>query len=337
MSIFEPSAAYRPFVYSWAVEAEKKQRIDMFWHEGQVDFSDDLRQFNNDGGLQTKNVSHAVNKNLIEKLIMLFTELDVSVGSNYAKILPHVQNNEIRMLLMTTAMKEVVHARGYALAAETFGFSNSDWSEFKKYKEMQDKLDIMAGDVDDLSKPFNCAKMFVVTGLGEGIALFGAFACLLNLRRWGLVQNFNVVNEWSLKDEQEHVINNFKIIEDIRKDLSDDECQQLNQYIRDMVVKYVEAELLFLDLVFEMGDQEGMTKQDAKNFIEYLGELRLYQLGLEPVETVRENPLDWIDFLLTGSTHSSFFEVRVVDYTHNGLEGDVDYNRYKASLDNRVV
>lgn len=113
-----------------------------------------------------------------------------------------------------------------------------------------------------------------------------------------------------------------------RKDLSEAENIALDDFIRQFVSRFVEAEHRFLDLVFEMGDQEGMTKQEAKDFISYLGELRLFQNGLLPLEGVRKNPLDWIDYILTGSTHTNFFESRVVDYSHSGLAGSVDYTKY---------
>lgn len=330
MSIFVENVAYRPFSYSWAVEAEKKHRIDMHWHENQVELQDDLRQFNNEGGMATKNVSHEANKNMLSKLILLFTEMDVQVGGGYAKLLQHVKNNEIRTMWFTFACREVTHQRGYALAAETFGYTNGDWSEFKKYKEMQDKIDILTQDVGNMSNKLNFAKHLAVVFMGEGISLFGAFACLLNLRRFGIAQNFNVVNEWSLKDEQEHVRNNIRVFGEIRKELSEVDNNELDKFLHALVRQYVDAEHTFLDLVFEMGDQEDMTKEDAKNFIEYLGELRLYQCGLLSAEEVRENPLQWIDYILTASTHTNFFEARVVDYSHAGLEGKISYDKYKG-------
>lgn len=336
MSIFKESEAYRPFTYSWAVDAEKQHRIDMHWHEGQVDLQDDLRQFSTKGGLATKNVSHESNKNMLERLIMLFTEMDVQVGGGYAKLLPHVHNNEIRTMWFTFAAREVTHQRGYALAAETFGYTASDWSEFRKYKEMSDKVDLLTQDLGDLSNKLNFCKQLAVVLNGEGISLFGAFACLLNLRRFGLVNGFNTVNEWSLKDEQEHVRNNMKVLDEARKDLSEAENIELDKFIKKIVKLYVDAELAFLDLVFEMGDQEGLTLTDAKEFIRYLAELRLYQLGLLSFEDVRENPLEWIDYILTASTHTSFFENKVVDYSHNGLSGKVDYSKHLGSLESRL-
>lgn len=325
MSIFKENTAYRPFHYPWAVEAEKRHRIDMHWHENQVDLQDDLRQFTKNGGLATKNVPHEQHKVMLEKLIMLFTEMDVQVGGGYAKLLANVRNNEIRTMWFTFAQREVAHQRGYALAAETFGYTNGDWSQFRTYKEMQDKIDLLTQDLGDLTNPINFAKQLTVVLLGEGISLFGAFACLLNLKRFGLMMGFNTVNAWSLSDEADHVKNNIRVLEEVRKELSEAENTELDRFIKKVVARFVEAECKFLDLIFEMGNQEGLTLEEAKNFIHYLGELRLFQLDLCSLEEVRENPLEWIDYILSASSHTNFFENRVTDYSHNGLEGEVDY------------
>lgn len=332
MSIFKENVAYRPFSYNWAVEAEKKHRIDMHWHENQIELQDDLRQYTIEGGMATKDVPHINNKNLLEKLNCLFTEMDVQVGGGYAKLLAHVSNNEIRCMWFVFAAREVTHQRAYALAAETFGYTNSDWSEFKSYKQMQDKIDLLCQDLGDLSNKLNFAKQLVVVLLGEGISLFGAFACLLNLRRFGIAQNFNTINEWSLKEEQEHVRNNIKVLNEVRKDLSEVENIELDNFIIKVANQYEVAEHNFLDLAFEMGDQQDMTKADAKEFIVYLKELRLYQLGLIPVADVRKNPLNWIDYILSATTHTSFFEARVVDYNHQGLHGDSNAGKWKKHL-----
>lgn len=337
MSIFTESISYRPFIYSWAVDAEKKHRIDMNWHENQIELQDDLRQYNMSGGMATENVSHESNKNILEKLLLLFTEMDVQVGSGYTKILPYVKNNEIRTLLMTFAQREVCHQRAYALAAETFGYSNSDWSEFKNYEEMMDKIDIISQNIGDLSKPLNFAKQLSVIFLGEGIALFGAFACMLNLKRFGIMQNFNTINEWSLKDEHDHVMNNIRILRTIMEtDLDENEIIEFENFVTDLVEKYIQAEHNFLDLVFAMGDQEKMSLNDTKQFITYLGKLRLSQIGFYEKE-LPKNPLDWIDYILSASTHTNFFESRVVDYTHNKLDGKINYEIYKSHLENRLL
>ena len=335
MSVFKTSAAYRPFLYSWAVEAAKKHSIDMHWHENQIELQDDLRQYNSKDGLKTKNVSHEVHKNIVDKVICLFTEMDKTVGEGYTKVLPFVKNNEIRNMMMTFASREVIHQRSYALLAETFGFSDSDWIAFADYAEMREKLDTMIDDdcVDGMRDEMKFCVGLAPLLLGEGIGLFAAFTVLLNFKRQGMFVGFNDVNSWSLKDEQEHVINNIRTLKEAIKDLTEVEVILLMDIIDGLVIRYEQAEHKFLDLVYEMGDQEDLVKEDAKSYISYLSELRRFQIGMISASEVRKNPLPWMEWMLTGASHSNFFEKRVTDYSHTGLIGEINYNRYHNLLD----
>ena len=330
MSIFTESKSYRPFSYPWAVEAAQRHSIDMMWDIHQVELQDDLRQYNSKDGLATQNVSHTTNQNIVKKTLCLFTEMDKTVGDGYTKILNKVQNNEIRNMLMTFAQREVVHQRAYALAAETFGFTDSDWSEFSEYAEMREKLDVMSRSFykEDTSPTLAFAIDLVQIAIGEGIGLFGAFASLLNFKRWGKLVGFNDINQWSLKDEQEHVIYNFRVISEVFKELTEAEKIELQNVINKLVEAYVDAEHKFIDLVYEMGDQEGLTKEELKEYILYLAELRKFQLGLIGVREVRKNPLPWMEWLVSGATQDNFFEKKVTDYSH-GLTGKVDYSKYQ--------
>lgn len=330
MSIFTESKSYRPFSYPWAVEAAQRHSIDMMWDVHQVELQDDLRQYNSKDGLATQNVSHSTNQNIVKKTLCLFTEMDKTVGDGYTKILNKVRNNEIRNMLMTFAQREVVHQRAYALAAETFGFTDSDWSEFSEYAEMREKLDVMSRSFykEDTSPTLAFAIDLVQIAIGEGIGLFGAFASLLNFKRWGKLVGFNDINQWSLKDEQEHVIYNFRVISEVFKELTEAEKIELHNVIDQLVKAYVDAEHKFIDLVYEMGNQEGLTKEELKEYILYLAELRKFQLGLIGVREVRKNPLPWMEWLVSGATQDNFFEKKVTDYSH-GLTGKVDYSKYQ--------
>lgn len=339
MSIFKKSESYRPFQYTWAVEAAKRHAIDMFWDVHQVELQDDVRQFMSKDGLATPNVSHEVNKHILLKLLCVFTEMDATVAAGYKKILQYVHNNECSNLLLTEAAREVVHQRAYALAGETFGLQDADWSEFQKYVQMRDKLDAMS---EDLTKPEyrdelkGCIYLAQVL-LGEGVGLFAAFASLLNLKRFGKVIGFNDINQWSLVDEQDHVVNNIRMLKDGRKDLTEVENLILNDIIRQLLARYIEAEHVFIDLVYEIGEQEDLTIADLKEYIVYLSELREFQLDMRSAAEVRKNPLPWMEWMLSGSKHDNFFEKRVTDYSHSKLPGDVNYKKYRALLDNRRV
>ena len=336
MSIFKESMSYRPFTYPWMVDAEKKHAIEMHWHEGQVDLQSDIQQYYSANGLATKSVSHKVNKEILDKILCLFTEMDKAVGLGYTKLLPLVDNNECRTLLMTQAAREIRHQRGYALGAETFGFSDSDWLVFSKYVEMQDKIDLMTKDLldgRDVSKPYKFCVLLSQILLGEGIGLFTAFSVLLNYKRFGLITGFNDINQWSLIDETDHVNNNIRILKEAKKDLTQLENTKLDLFIEELIAEYVAAEHAFTQTLYQIGSPEDMELQDTLDYISYLGELRLYQIGLIGDEQVRKNPFEWMDWLLSAPRHSNFFEKKVTDYSHTGLIGDINYNKYANLLD----
>lgn len=329
MSVFKESTSYRPFTYPWAMEASKKHAVEMFWDTHQVDLQDDLQQYNTVGGLATKNVSHETNKYIIDQLLCVFTEMDKTVASGYIQLLPYIKNNEARTWFLTAAQRETVHQRGYALAAETFGFSDKDWSKFAEYAEMREKLDAMTAENLNGRDEYKAAVTLATILLGEGIGLFGAFACLLNYKRQGLIMGFNDVNQWSLSDEQDHVTQNIRWLEEMRKDLTEAENWQLDKVIRKVVHRFVEAEHRFIELVYSLGQQEDMTEEQLKQYITFLGQLRLFQLDLITLEEVPVNPLDWMEWMLSAGKHDAFFEKRVTDYSHRKLDGKVDYSKYR--------
>lgn len=122
-------------------------------------------------------------------------------------------------------------------------------------------------------------------------------------------------------------------VNDIRTSLNEDELIELNDFILKITKAYVEAELSFIDLVFEMGPQEGMTKDDMKNYIMYLADYRLETLGIAREYGIEENPLDWMDWMLSGRKHNNFFEGKMAAYDHTGLIGEVDYEGYEMYLE----
>ena len=82
----------------------------------------------------------------------------------------------------------------------------------------------------------------------------------------------------------------------------------------------VELEDKFLDLVFEMGDMQGLTKKDMYAYNRYIADRRLLQLGLKTNFDQRDNPLPWLDEVL-GVEHQNFFEGRATAYMKAGLRG----------------
>ena len=103
--------------------------------------------------------------------------------------------------------------------------------------------------------------------------------------------------------------NNLIIFDDFKK--------EIYQACREMV----SLEDRFLDLVFEMGDIDGLSKEDMRKYIRYIADRRLLQLGLKPNYNIKDNPISWLDEVL-GVEHQNFFEGRATSYMKAGLRGN---------------
>ena len=127
---------------------------------------------------------------------------------------------------------------------------------------------------------------------------------------------------YSIRDESLHVEAMTKLFREFMQeniDLWTDEFKkEIYQACRDMV----DLEGRFLDLVFQMGDIEGLTKEDMSKYIRYIADRRLLQLGLKPNYGVKNNPLNWLDDVL-GVEHHNFIECRATTYMKAGLRGNV--------------
>ncbi|MGY8867829.1 MAG: ribonucleotide-diphosphate reductase subunit beta, partial [Methylophagaceae bacterium] len=80
----------------------------------------------------------------------------------------------------------------------------------------------------------------------------------------------------------------------------------------------------FLDLAYDRGIIEGLEKSEVKEYIRYITDRILLQLGMKPNFKVKENPLPWLEWVLNGADHTNFFENRVTEYEVAGLSGSWD-------------
>ncbi|HQT79151.1 MAG TPA: ribonucleotide-diphosphate reductase subunit beta, partial [Rhodopila sp.] len=77
----------------------------------------------------------------------------------------------------------------------------------------------------------------------------------------------------------------------------------------------------FIDLAFEQGSVEGLTSQQVKDYIRYIADRRLIELGLNPLFHVARNPLPWLDDMLNAVEHANFFENRATEYSKASTRG----------------
>jgi ribonucleoside-diphosphate reductase beta chain len=83
----------------------------------------------------------------------------------------------------------------------------------------------------------------------------------------------------------------------------------------------VEHEDAFINLAFEMGGVEGLNAAEVKQYIRFIADRRLSQLGLQPIFRIEKNPLPWLDEILNGVEHANFFENRATEYSKAATQG----------------
>ena len=83
----------------------------------------------------------------------------------------------------------------------------------------------------------------------------------------------------------------------------------------------VDHEDAFIDLAFEQGAVQGLTSQEVKQYIRYIADRRLVQLGLNGLYHVSKNPLPWLDDMLNAVEHTNFFENRATEYSKASTTG----------------
>lgn len=314
MSLMKYNQTYRPFFHEWAMQ-KASEHENIHWHEGEADLSEDVKDWQNN--------LEPHEKNLIHQILRLFTQSDAQVGQNYIDfLLPTFKNNEVRNMLLSFAAREGIHQRAYALLNDTINLPESDYQAFLEYEEMEEKIEFMASN--DTSSNHYVALALAKAVLNEGVSLFGAFAMLLNFQRFNRMKGMCTIVRWSILDESEHVDGLSRLFRELLAEYPELVTDELKKSIYDMARKVYSLEEKFVDLAFEMGDVRGLTAQEVKDYIKYLLDRRLIQLGLKGNFGVKNNPLPWFDELMSGAVHENFFETRVTEYQTVGMSGSWD-------------
>ncbi len=313
--LLEFSETYKPFHYPWAVEITTRHE-KAHWIEDELDLSEDVADWK--GGKIT-----ATEKEYIINILRLFTQSDVAVGQNYYdQFIPKFKNNEIRNMLGSFAAREGIHQRAYALLNETLGLPDSEYHAFLEYSEMADKIEYMRkADTNTLR---GLGLSLAKSVFNEGVALFASFVMLLNFQRFGKMKGMGKVVEWSIRDESMHVEGNSKLFKAFCKEHARVVDNDFKKEIYEMSSDIVNLEDKFIDLAYELGTIEGLEVSEVKEYIRYITDRRLLQLGMKPNFKVKENPLPWLEWVLNGADHTNFFENRVTEYEVAGLSGNWD-------------
>lgn len=306
---------YKPFKYPWAYEAWLTQQ-QVHWLPEEVPLAEDVRDW-------ARNLNES-EKNLLTQIFRFFTQSDIEVNNCYMKHYTKVfKPTEVQMMLSAFSNMETIHIAAYSHLLDTIGMPETEYSAFLRYKEMKDKYDFMQQfNSDDLRS--TAITLAVFGAFTEGLQLFASFAMLLNFPRFNKMKGMGQIVSWSVRDESLHCDNMIKLFRTLIAENPELWDESLEQELLDACRTIVEHEDAFIDLAFGLGPVEGLKAEEVKQYIRYIADRRLLQLGLEEEYHVIENPLPWLDSMLNAVEHTNFFENRATEYSKAATRGSWD-------------
>jgi glutaredoxin 3 len=314
MSLLEASRIYSPKYLDFVELSKKHEKVH--WMEDEVKLGVDVEQW------KTNKITDD-EKKLVLNILRLFTQADTDVGqAYYDKLIPVIKNNEARSMLGSFAAREAIHQRAYALLSDTLGFGEEFYWEFLEYHEMKEKHEFMIQPIGTSYAEF--AKYLAKQTMIEGVTLFASFAALLNFDRLGKLPGMCDVVRWSMIDETIHIEGNCALfrtfLSEHPKIVNDEFKKEIYETARELVA----LENSFIDLIFKLGGVSNLDPDDLKEYVKYVTDYRLTQLGLKPNWNLEKNPLPWIDHLMNGRSFQNFFERNVTEYEKDTFSGSFE-------------
>ncbi len=312
-NLLTANPVYKPFRYPWAYEAWQKQQ-QIHWLPEEVPLADDVKDWHKK---LTPGEQH-----LLTQIFRFFTQADVEVNNCYMRHYSRIfKPTEVCMMLAAFSNMETIHIAAYSHLLDTIGMPEVEYSAFLKYKEMKDKYDYMQGfNVNDKT---NIALTMAVFGaFTEGLQLFASFAILMNFPRFNKMKGMGQIVTWSVRDETLHCQSVIRLFRTFVEENPEVWMEDFQKEVIKACNTIVEHEDAFIDLAFEMGSVEGLTAKEVKDYIRYIADRRLTQLGLQPMYRVEKNPLPWMDEMLNGMEHANFFEARATEYSKAATQGN---------------
>ncbi|MBI28540.1 MAG: Ribonucleoside-diphosphate reductase subunit beta [Alphaproteobacteria bacterium MarineAlpha5_Bin11] len=303
---------YKPFRYPWCYDAWlTQQRIH--WLPEEIPMADDVRDWQ-------KNLN-PTEKNLLTQIFRFFTQADVEVNNAYiTHYMTTFKPTEVLMMMSAFSNIETIHIAAYSFLLDTIGMPEIEYSAFLKYKEMKDKYEYMH-NFNTSSKTEIAKTMAVFSAFTEGLQLFASFAILLNFPRHNKMKGMGQIVTWSVRDETLHCNSMIKLFRTYVKENPEIWNAQLKNELQETCNTIVKHEDAFIDLAFELGSVEGLKAQDVKDYIRWIGNRRLLQLGINPIFKIETNPLPWLDTMLNAVEHMNFFEGRATEYSKASTQG----------------
>jgi ribonucleoside-diphosphate reductase beta chain len=310
MGLFDNRIAYKPFEYpEYYTEGWLKQ-AQAFWLHTEIPMSGDVKDWNEK---LTKS-----EKNLVGNILLGFAQTECAVSDYWTqKVVSWFPKHEIQQMAMMFGSQETIHAVAYSYLNETLGLE--DFEAFLHEPATAERFDNLVSY--DGSDPVEIGRSLAIfSAFAEGVSLYSAFAVLYSFQLRNLLKGIGQQMKWSVRDESLHSRMGCKLFRHMceEKDFLKESCKP---HIVEAAHVMHDAEMKYIDKMFEAGDIEGLKSYDLKQFIKKRLNEKLVELGYKDFakefkyDKEAAKNLDWFYHLTGGHTHTDFFAIRPTDYS----------------------
>jgi ribonucleoside-diphosphate reductase beta chain len=304
----EPRHYYKPFEYQQAFDFYKNQHR-VHWLADEIPLASDLNDWK-------QNLTES-EKNLIGNILKSFAQTEVHVNDYWSsKISQWFPKPEIVAMAGSFGAFEAIHAEAYARLNDELGLD--DFQAFMEDEASRNKIERLLETPSETIEE-KALALAIFSAFTEGVNLFSSFAILMSFQLRNLLKGTGNIVEWSVRDESLHSQAGCWLFRTLMQESPELDTAEMRSNVTEACHLSVKLEFDFIDKAFEMGEIEGLNKEQLKNFIKARANDKMKELGYNPVyndiDPALLKQMEWFGHLTSGKTHQDFFANRVTDYS----------------------
>lgn len=312
-----------PFKYDWAW----KKYLDgcaNHWMPQEVNMAKDVLTWRSAEGLS------ADERRIIQRSLGYFSTADSLVANNLVLgIYRHITNPECRQYLLRQAFEEAIHTHSYQYCIESLGMDEGEifnmyhevpsvakkatWS--LKYTQSLSNPDFSTGTPEtDQHLLRNLIAFYAVT---EGIFFYCGFTQILSMGRRNKMTGVAEQFQYILRDESMHLNFGIDVINQIKLENPHLWTPDFQQEVISMILEGTTLEIEYARDTMPRGVL-GMNAVMMEEYLQFIANRRLAQLGLPEAFAGAKNPFSWMSEIMDLRKEKNFFETRVIEYQTGG-------------------
>ena len=312
-----------PFKYDWAWQ----KYIDgcaNHWMPQEINMTADVATWKSREGLSDDE------RRIVERSLGYFSTADSLVANNLVLgIYRLITNPECRQYLLRQAFEEAIHTHAYQYCIESLGMDEGE--VFNMYREVPSVAKKAAWSIShthELSDPNfetgsieadqqllrNLIGFYAVT---EGIFFYCGFTQILSMGRRNKMTGVAEQFQYILRDESMHLNFGIDVINQIKLENPHLWTEQFKEEATQMILEGTALEIEYARDTMPRGVL-GMNAAMMEEYLHFIANRRLTQLGLSEQFPGAQNPFPWMSEIMDLRKEKNFFETRVIEYQTGG-------------------